>query len=246
MSHAIIEDYLREVERHLAPGSDKASILQELRAHLGDKAADIRAQDPDVSPWDAERRAINSFGAPREVAAGYGALAQEPRRAEVALALGRGLARGTGKVVKGIAIAIAFLLVFGAAVAYVAWHEAKPVLESQMPRDVYAHHDRCATPCNQTASERVFTVYNGTRELHFAVQTLIEAPQGSVRVVLRDPEGNVRYERTLVAESLDQSFSERTSLPVLLGDWRVTTELAGFSGWLHLDVDGVGVPPGTL
>lgn len=59
--------WLDTATRGIRFGPDRKAVRAELYAHLEDKQADLRRIFPDISPEEAERRAVESMGDPEEL-----------------------------------------------------------------------------------------------------------------------------------------------------------------------------------
>lgn len=59
--------WLDAATRDIRFGPDRKAVRAELYAHLEDKRADLRRIFPDISPEEAERRAVESMGDPEEI-----------------------------------------------------------------------------------------------------------------------------------------------------------------------------------
>lgn len=149
------------------------------------------------------------------------------------------------KVMAGIGIAIAFLVVVGAAAVYVGYQESKPYVEREYVTPVYDHQKSCASPCSSLSVEETFAVPEGANRVDARLSVSVAATSGTARVTVIDPEGKVVYDKTLSpggASSLD----EDSSWTAVEGTWKVRTEYVAWSGTLAFDVFARGLPPGSL
>lgn len=246
----VIDDYLKAVERNLRlEDARKEHALRELRGHLQEKAADYAREDPTLPRHEAERRAVRDFGDASEVAAGYGAdrSVVQPTGREMALRAGRAFGRGTRTAIKWTGISLAFLLVVSLVVGAWAYYEVKPIVEKNAPYPVYGYDQRCtATTCSTAPVQQRFDVYAGAREVRMDLGVTFEAPAGSVRITITDPNGKAVYDRTFTASIQgSSSTSEDARWAPHTGQWSVTYSYTGFQGTIHLDIYGIGLPPGT-
>lgn len=220
----IIEDYLREVEASLrVDATRKRQIVDELRSHLSDKVAEMRAAQPERSIFEVEQEVLREFGNPRDLALAYepdGTAVLTSAAGNIVLrvgkAVGRGAAavgRGTGRAIKWIAVAIGVLLVISLGVGAWAYYEVKPhlaeIIESTEP--VYRYYESCPdVPCSGASDADIFYVAPDARYVRFDLDVYRghvhldegetrEIPNGTLRIVVLDPEGAARYDRTFNA-----------------------------------------------
>ena len=59
--------WLDEAVKGIRFGPDRAAVRAELEAHLEDKEADLRRIFPDMTPEEAEARALSQMGSPEEI-----------------------------------------------------------------------------------------------------------------------------------------------------------------------------------
>ena len=249
----LTEDYLREVEATLSAEPERRRrIVEELRSHLREKMAEVRRREPDRAEEDVEREVLRDFGSPRDLALAYGT--EGPvlvNRAgdtvmRVGQAVGRGassaaraVGRGTGRLLKGVAIALAALLTLGVVGGVWAYYEFKPYVlaMAEESRPVYAFAQTCwETPCDAGEATQTFYVKPDARQVRFVLN--VGGPDGwhprvnasgDLRVALVDPEGNVRYERAVSLVDGGR-FHQELQWAGVPGNWTVTvsaTQLVG-------------------
>ena len=247
----LLDAYLRELALRLPLDADrKERIVAEMRAHLVEKADEIRAADPALSHQDAMRRALNEFGAPDEVAAGY-------RGPEASSEAAAPMSPKRKRLLVGVAIFVALNFVGGAVAAWVAWNGDR---EDDW-RYVYPlEYARTCDPSCGGNDSKTFRVHPGDELGFHALAVWWSQPpdgQGAVRVVLRDPSGAVRLDTVLDSQrwpeknwTIGPGGTEDTSLwgrPFLKatalvrtepGYWSVHVEFFDFSGTVQLQVVG--------
>ena len=243
----IIDDYLREVETHLQVGpSQRERILDELRGHLFEKVEDLRNREPALSTEDAERRAINDFGSPHELALSFdvGGPTLETKAGKTVVRMGRAVGRGTGRILKFIAISVAVLLVLSIGVGIWAFYEVRPYVEDIIRREsseeLYAFHQHCASPCDGQTFTQSFYVPSGAHDVRAYVASWTPTggvANGSVDIRILDPDGNEQYNRSLPAS--EENY-ETLSWQTLPGTWQVRIGFEGFSGVIDLEVHAKG------
>lgn len=260
----LIDDYLREVETSLRTDTRrKRHIIDELRSHLADKVDDLQRAQPDRPRADLEREVLHEFGSARDLALGYEAEGTPVLRNEageivlrLGKAVGRGAAavgRGTGRVLKWMAISLAALLVLAVGVGAWAFYEVKPyipaIIESQEP--VYRYHERCVdTPCSGAAPGDVFYVRPEVKTVRFDLNLHAtrsvedwETPlgNGTVHVSVSDPNGTLRFDRTFNVSS-EGGLKQEMSWAATPGNWTVQYRFDGFQGTLDVATYAVAFP----
>lgn len=262
----LIDDYLQRVGEGLRVDRPrKQQILDELRGHLEEKAREVQAAQPDLPREEVERRVLADFGNPHDLA-----LAYEPEGVAVLTnaagvvvlrlgeAVGRGarvVGRGTGRLLKGVAIALAFLLVLGIGLGIWAFYEVRPlalaIAEEAQP--VYSYHESCPeTPCNGSAGADVFYVKPEAARVRLDIDVgsawhprgAERLPaQGNVTVTVTDPAGEVRLDRTF-SLSNGTHASHEAVWAATAGNWTIAYRFEAFRGQVDLETyvhrDGLG------
>lgn len=273
----LIEDYLRDVATSLrVDAARKRQIVDELRTHLTEKAAELRAADPTRSIFDVEQEVIREFGNPRDLALAYepdGTAVLTTAAGDIVLRVGKAVGRGaravgrsTGTFLKWTAVALAILLVISLGVGAWAYYEVKPyipaIIDSSDP--VYEYRETCsATPCNGLLPADTFYVRPEAQTVEFDLDVYrvrlsesqmenMSATNGTVRVVVLDPAGNSRYDRTfeLAAASSSEyrsgssagSSHQQTSWAAAPGNWTVSYEFTDFVGTISVQAYAVSLP----
>lgn len=249
----IIEDYLREVEASLrVDRARKRQIVDELRAHLREKAADLQRQRPGAPRGDVEREVLADFGNPRDLALAYepeGMAVLRNRAGDVVLRLGdavgrgaRAAARGTGVVVKWFAVAASALLVVAIGLGVWAFYEVRPVVQALVDEGMpaYQYYEECrGAPCDAAMPGDRFHVDAGSRLVRFDVD--VHPPwgdasnaSGTVRVWVLDPRGEAVYDRTFALSPGSAAGHEMRLSPVE-GNWTVGYSYEGFRGVVRVE-----------
>lgn len=265
---SIIEDYLRQVEASLRADPDrKRPILDELRGHILDKVDDLARADPLRPREDIERDVLHDFGSPRDLALGYepeGHLLRN-QAGEIVLrfgeAVGRGtrlvvtdigpraakaVGRGTGRVLKWFAIGVSALLVLAVALGIWAFYEVRPVVETlvEQSQPAYDYHESCpATPCNGALPGQVFYVSPDARQVRIEVDAYhwgSDPANGTVRVMVTDPEGATRLDRVFTVTNQSHAGHEARWAP-MAGNWTVAYEFADFRGTIRVQTYATSV-----
>ena len=249
----LIEDYLRRVEGSLrADPERRRAIVAELRSHLEERVADVRARDAGRDPADVVREVLRDFGDPVMLALSYDPSARGPAvlkapSGEVVLSIGRAVGRGTGKVLKFVAIAVGFLLVLGTGLGIWAFYEVKPIVEANVPYPVYDRSEHCdATGCTGGPTSQTFHIYPEAREVRMDLAVdHKDATSGTVTLRIEDPDGKVKYDRTFTAGTTRHAHEDTQWAPVR-GDWKVTVTLTAFKGTLDINIFAIGLPEGAV
>lgn len=251
----IIDDYLREVETHLQVGpSQRERILDELRGHLFEKVEDLRNREPGLTAEDAERRAVNDFGGPHELALSFdvGGPTLETKTGRTVVRMGRAVGRGTGRILKFIAVTVGVLLVLSIGVGIWAFYEVRPVIEEILAResteDLYAFYKHCGgIVCDEAPFTQSFFVPTTARELTahiYVYQPRDVEPHGTLSIRVLDAEGNEQYNRLLAASDENHETLAWQTLP---GTWKVQLDFNGFLGVVDFEVRAKGTqPPSTV
>lgn len=260
-----IDDYLAEVEAHLeGPPEHKRQILRELRGHLEERMADLTDEDPHSDPAEIARYVVRDFGNARELALAYDAHGRPELHDSagrtvltVSEAVGRGarvaakgavvVGRGTGKVLKVVAVVLAVLLVLAVGVAVFAWYEVRPIIERNLEYDVYSSSEECSTDsCPRTPVEETFFIHRGAREVRMDLNIHHEETlPSSVRITVIDPDGDARFDRTFSSGDDEHAYRHFSWGPAV-GDWTIRYDYSAFRGSLWVDIDTVGAPEGSL
>lgn len=149
------------------------------------------------------------------------------------------------KVVAGIGIAIAFLVVVAGAAVYVGYQESKPYVEREYVTPVYDHQKSCASPCSSLSVEETFAVPAGANRVDAHLSVSVAATSGTARITVIDPQGKIVYDKTISPGSATSLEDDASWAPVE-GEWKVRTEYVAWSGTLGFDVFARGLPPGSL
>ncbi|HWG91328.1 MAG TPA: hypothetical protein VNZ52_10825 [Candidatus Thermoplasmatota archaeon] len=245
----IIEDYLRDVETSLrAPPEQKKLIVTELRGHLQEKLADLRAAAPDRADDDLAREVVRDLGNPHDLALAYtpeGGAVLKNSTGDTVLRVGKAVGRGAGKVLKYTAIGLAVLLVIGVGAGVWAYYEIKPLIEKNAPYPLYSIDPTCSHPCN-TSQSQSFYVHPEAREVRMSLSA--HGPgdfderrpiHGTLHVLVTAPDGTVKYNHTFTAL---RSTHEEITWSAAQGDWTVAYRLESFEGALNVDVIAIGLP----
>lgn len=260
---ALIEDYLREVSASLrVDATRKRQIVDELRTHLTERVAEDVAASPERPRDEVEREVLRDFGNPRDLALAYepdgGAPVLLNQSGDIVLRLGRASARaakavgrGTTKVLKVTAIALAVLLVVALGVGAWAYYEIKPyiptIIESQEP--VYSYYESCTTTCSGLYPADTFHVREGAETVRFDLRVRYDNDwetdehrgAGNVTVKLLDPAGVARYERTLAVTN-ETWVHHEASWGAMPGNWSATYEFDAFVGTIEVETYAYGFP----
>ena len=237
-----VEDHLRKVGARLRlPETDKKQVLRELRAHIQEKIEDLRSAGRDQA--SATRTALADLGAPEELAVAYnGSRTQvRDRRGEVAVDVVRAVGRGTAKAIKWVAIAVAFLLVLGSVVAYVAFQEAKPTLAREYRREVYAESTECGSigSCGSTLASDTFDAPADAHTLEFMFTGIVET--GTLRIEVKDASGKVVLDKPYTRTTQDRPFSGEVQWNAQDGPWSLSVTSTAFAGSFTVQATAVGV-----
>jgi hypothetical protein len=265
MTH-LIDDYLREVETSLrVDAARKRQIVDELRTHLTEKADEVSAADPERPRAQIEQEMLREFGNPRDLALAYepeGTAVLTNQAGEIVLrlgkAVGRGAAavgRGSARALKWVAIALAALLVVALGVGAWAYYEVKPFIPAiiEQSEPTYQYFERCvATPCSGAAPADTFYVRGEATTVRldlnvYSVHTEDDwdrhVGNGSVRIVVTDPAGEVRYDRSLNVTEEGATFYE-TSWTAVEGNWTIAYSFDAFVGAIDVETYAIGFPWG--
>lgn len=239
----ILEDYLRAVERSLrVPAREREQIIGELRAHVHDRAADLRASAPDISEADALRRALDAIGPPASLALAYNGGVTEVRsaRGETLLRISRAVGRGTAKAIKWTAISIAFLLVLGSVVAYVAYQEAKPHIAREYSRTVYREEKTCSTVggCDDVLATGSFDAPSDAHTVKVRISGYVQ--WGTLSIEIVDDEGAKVFEKTFARAASVSILDEQLTWRAADGPWKVTVTSTGYQGHVHIEARAIG------
>lgn len=272
----LIEDYLREVEASLrVDAARKRQIVDELRTHLTEKVADMQATMPERSVFEIEQEILREFGNPRDLALAYepeGTAVLTNAAGNIVLRVGKAVGRGarvvgrsTGTFLKWTAVALAVLLVISLGVGAWAYYEMKPYIPALIDSNdpVYEYYEICsATPCNGAAPADTFYIHPEAQSVRFdldvhPVRVSDEradnmSTNGTVRIVVADPDGGVRYNRTFelaplrasehrYASSGGASYQEM-SWAAVPGNWTVSYEFHDFVGSVSMTTYAVSLP----
>lgn len=258
---SLIEDYLREVASALrVDAARKKQIVDELRAHLTEQAADLEQTRPGASRADVEREVLARFGNPRDLALAYepeGAAVLRNQAGEVVLRLGtavgrgaRATARGASVVLKWFAVAVSALLVLTVALGVWGFYEVRPVIEALVEQSLpaYEHLKSCApSPCDGNVTGDPFFVANDTKSVRLVIRSTTGPPPpggmdaGSVRVVVADAAGTIVLDRTFTAQD-----GIETRLAPSEGNWTVSYDYRGFQGDIHVIAYAMNLRLGDL
>lgn len=253
---SILDDYLREVEATLRVEPErKRQIVDELRSHLAEKVEELRRGQPERGLAEIEREVVNDFGSPRELALAYhpeGPVLQNSAGDVVlrlgqavgrgTVAVGRAVGRGTGLFLKWLAIAVAALLVIAIGLGIWAFYELRPVAEAiaDQSQPIYSYYEGCeGTPCNGAFGNESFYVVPEARAVHFDIRVghpWEDGPNatGSVHVTVRDPSGEIKYDR-LVMMNNETSFHQELRWAGTAGNWTVAYEFTEFLGVIDVE-----------
>lgn len=259
----LIEDYLRQVEASLrAESPRRRQIVDELRSHLRDKVGDLQRERPDRPVEEVEREVLNGLGSARDLALAYepeGVAVLKNKAGDtvvrVGSAVGRGaraVGRGTGRALRWLAIAVAFLLVLGTGVAIWAYYEFKPYITALAEESdpVYDHAETCSgTPCSGVIPGDTFFVGAHAAEVKLDLDIWPEwdgrdhryVGGGSVTLRVLDPSGVARFNDTFHMTNATE-VSKRTTWAAVAGNWTVEYELRDFVGALDLEMYAVAKP----
>ncbi|HET6404676.1 MAG TPA: hypothetical protein VFH78_08515 [Candidatus Thermoplasmatota archaeon] len=268
----LIENYLREVEASLrVDAARKRQIVDELRTHLTEKVADLRASHPERSAFELEQEVLHEFGNPRDLALAYqpdGSAVLTSAAGDIVLrvghAVGRGaraVGRGTGAVLKWTAVALGILLAISLGVGAWAYYEVKPyipsIIESSDP--VYTYYESCVgTPCQGALPADTFYVRPEAQTVRFDLdvrpvrlseeQAAAVPANGSVRVVVADPSGEVRFDRTYELSPMVEGSAaggrarQLLSWSAVEGNWTVAYTFTDFVGTVQAQTYAIRLP----
>ena len=251
----LIDNYLREVEASLrADPARKRHIVEELRAHLHEKVADLQRAHPERSREDVEREVLHDIGSARDLALGYepeGTEVLRNRAGDTVLRLGQAVGRGAkaagrgaGKVLKVVAITLAVVLVVAMGVGAWAFYEFKPQLLA-MANDaspVYSYSETCrGAPCDGSIPTATFHVHDDARQVRFEMDLWptyssggrTQIGGGGVSISVSDPNGGVAFERTLNMTNATRVHHDLTWAAVP-GNWTIAVQYDQFVGEVHL------------
>jgi hypothetical protein len=255
----LIDDYLREVESTLrVDAARKRQIVDELRSHLRDKTLDLAREDPAMPQEEVERRVLAEMGSPRDLAFGYepdGSTTVMTSAGETILRIGAAVGRGTGRVLKWVAIGMAVLLVLAIGVGIWAFYEVKPFAEAIASESdpVYYFEETCrGTPCNGAMPSDTFFVTNATKTIRFELDlyhvhgenTDVQVGNGTVHILVRSPDNATRLDRQLNMTNAT-SLSTEMTWAAQPGEWSVSVSFEGFQGNIALQAYARAVWPGS-
>lgn len=244
----ILDDYLDRLRAGLKrlPAGERDAVVEEVRHHLQDEAADLHKNETGLSHMDALRRAIDNFGPAEEVAAGYDEASGEVRRPDgevlrVTKAVGRGagraavgVGRGVGTVLKWSLIGVLALTGIAAVVAVAALFFAGDVADTfqddireAIPRPLYDYERSWSgtTEAHSSTTTDSFDLREGTKEFHISFD--VRADTGCARVILLDPGGATRYDSDTVC---GEATAGRTLVFSTPGQWRIQYTYTAFTG----------------
>lgn len=153
---------------------------------------------------------------------------------------------GVGRFFGGVALALAFLLVFGYVVGVTALDAARPIIEREYPTTLYERTDACDPACGSVAAMDGFHVVDGMNEVHFVVYALLEAHSGPARVSVVDPSGDLRYDRVFTGAQALREVQDEAIWSAEIGEWRLARSYALTAGTLDYEAWGEGVPAGSF
>jgi len=260
----LIDDYLREVETSLrVDASRKRQIVDELRTHLAEKVEDVAQGDPSRPLAAVEQEVLREFGNPRDLALAYepeGAAVLTNSAGDIVLRLGKAVGRGarvvgrsTGTALKWIAIGLAALLAVSLGVGAWAYYEVKPFIPAiiEQSEPTYQYFERCAqTPCNGAPPPDTFFVRPEAKTVRLDLNAYSVHPSddrsehvanGTVRVRVTDPAGEVRFDRP-INMSGDAATYYETSWSAIPGNWSVAYDFDGFVGAIDVETYAIAFP----
>ncbi|HVM45418.1 MAG TPA: hypothetical protein VM582_05730, partial [Candidatus Thermoplasmatota archaeon] len=207
---------------------------------------------------------LREFGNPRDLALAYDADGIAILRSgagdivlRVGQAVGRGAAavgRGTGRVLKWMALSLAALLVVALGVGAWAYYEVKPyipaMIESAEP--VYQYFERCGqTPCTGSPPADVFYVRPEATTVRLDLHVYSwhgdrgdwdrHVGNGSVRVQVVDPLGDVRFDREFNLSD-EARMRHELSWAAEPGNWSISYAFADFVGAVDVQTYAIALP----
>lgn len=246
----IIEDYLRAVASRLRlPRQQKDAAIAELRGSIHAQTDEIAAREG--LPRDAAaKRVLGQMGAPGELAIAYNGSSVEVRSStgEILLRATRAVGRGTVAALKWGAIAVAFLLVLGSVVAYVAYQETKPYIEREYRQGIYQGELDCpnTSRCTSAPIEDSFGAPVDAHSLEARLLVDVLAAGGSLRVVVVNPDGELVLDRTFTGGTQAERHEVNLKWAADAGNWKVSVTPTGFGGKYDLSVLSVGIQTDSL
>lgn len=260
----LIDDYLREVETSLrVDAARKRQIVDELRTHLAEKVEEVARAEPGRTIPEIEQEVLREFGNARDLALAYepeGAIVLTNAAGDIVLrvdrAVGRGArvaGRGAGKALKWLAISLAALLVIALGAGAWAYYEIKPYIPAiiEQSEPTYQYFETCGpTPCSGEAAADVFYVRPESTSVRLNLNAYYahdpddwdeRLGNGSVRVVVTDPEGTMRLDRTFDMSAEGRAYYETTwvSAP---GNWSIAYTFDAFVGRIDVNAYAIGFP----
>lgn len=260
----LIDDYLRDVENSLRVDAHRRrQIVDELRSHLTEKADELAGEDPLRSRFDIEQDVLRQFGNPRDLALAYepeGAAVLTNAAGDIVLRLGKAVGRGaaavgrsTGTFLKWTAVALGVLLILSIGVGAWAYYEVKPYIPSiiEQSEPTYQYYERCAdTPCSGAPPPDTFFVRPDAQSVRFDLNTYsvrssndrdLRLGNGTLHVVVTDPLGNVRFDRSFNMTD-DASVHQEVSWAAEAGNWTIAYRFDGFLGAIDVQTYALGFP----
>ena len=144
------------------------------------------------------------------------------------------------KLLVGLGVAVAFLLVFGFVVALTLYDNAKPYIEREYPTVLYEREDPC-DPCTTNGATERWSVPAGANEVKFFLNATIRTPSGPAHIVVTDPSGDVLFDRIITSDT-----QESASWAPEEGEWTIARTYGGVRGEIEILVLSQGIPPGSL
>jgi subtilisin-like proprotein convertase family protein len=95
-------------------------------------------------------------------------------------------------------------------------------------------------------ADEKFGVTASMNEVRADIQVTLESASGSVQIVVRDPSGDIRYDRTFSGGTSAQTVRDQPSWTPEEGDWTLTRAYTVTRGVVGITIWGEGLPPGTL
>lgn len=225
----MIDDYIRRLSADLGhlPKKERDAVLAEVRAHLEEAAKE-----------DGMEAAIESFGTPAEVAAGYDRDTQTVRARSgavvltVSKALGRGVVatgRGAGRVLKWGLIGALSLLAIASAIAIAVLVVFDDEIKEAVPRPIDAYDRSCTvtSPCAGPENAATFDIGPDVKEFRVLIDGDCDAGTASVRA--QDPSGDVITLSENACNGAIKTFTEQ-------GRWSITVVYSAYVGTVELDV----------
>lgn len=239
----ILDDYENELARQLrrVPTQERQAVVDEVRAHLVEAAAELRGADPGLSADEAMLHATHRFGAPEEVAAGYLPSAGEIRVGGVVLdvvrstgrGLGRGallVGRGTGRLLKWSVIALLVTMALVAAIAVTVLVVYDDEIKETVPRPVDDYHRTCTATDLCAGADRAATFDVGADVKEIRIQAEGQCSSGSARVQATDPSGDI------VVVAQDVCKQGATKLFTEQGRWHIDVVYTTYVGSVDVEV----------